>query len=105
MAKTQGILPDGTRVRLKSGTEGWVEGEVVQYYDVIPVVGGMMYGGGVTPGYEVRVLQGKHKGQTLRLPLNYVEPAPSPSGEPAQKTTQAWSPQDFAWYRANRKKR
>ena len=58
----QGIFPDGTRVRMKSGTQGWVEGVVVQYYDVIPVVGGMMYGGGLTPGYEVKVHRGEAQG-------------------------------------------
>jgi hypothetical protein len=70
-----GIFPDGTRVKMKSGSEGWVEGEVVEYFDLIPAVGGMIYGGGMTPGYKVRVLQGKHKGQILSMPMNYVEKA------------------------------
>jgi hypothetical protein len=73
----KGVLPDGTRVRMKSGSQGWVEGEIVEYYDVIRVPssegGGYMYGGGMTPGYKVRVLQGKHKGEVLSLPMNYVE--------------------------------
>lgn len=64
----------GTPVRMKSGSEGWIKGEVVEYYDVIPVVGGMMIGGGMIPGYKVRVLEGKHKGEILSLPANYVEP-------------------------------
>lgn len=70
-------LSPGTPVRMKSGSEGWVRGEVVEYYDVIPVpsAGGMtmMMGGGMTPGYKVRVLEGKHKGEILRLPADYVE--------------------------------
>jgi hypothetical protein len=54
-----------------------VKGEVVEYYDVIPVpsAGGMtmMMGGGMTPGYKIRVLEGKHKGEIVKLPANYVE--------------------------------
>ncbi len=68
-----GILLSGARVRLKSGTEGWVRGEIVDYYDVIPTVGGVMFGGGMTPGYKVYIEEGKHKGETIRVPLNYVE--------------------------------
>ncbi len=64
-------LEPGTPVRMKSGTEGWVKGTVVEYFDVIPSVGGVIYTG---PGYKVKVLEGKHKGQELRLPANYVEP-------------------------------
>ena len=75
MAQKSGIIPDGTRVRMKSGSEGWVHGEVVEYYDVIPVVGGMMIGGGMTPGYKVRVLEGKHKGEVVKLPERYVQKA------------------------------
>lgn len=64
-------LQPGTSVRMKSGTEGWVKGTVVEYFDVMPTVGGVVYTG---PGYKVKVLEGKHKGQVVRLPANYVEP-------------------------------
>jgi hypothetical protein len=64
-------LQPGTPVRMRSGTEGWVKGTVVEYFDIIPSVGGVIYTG---PGYKVQVLEGKHKGQELRLPANYVEP-------------------------------
>ncbi len=65
-----GTLPDGQLVRLKSGTEGWIKGQIIEYYDLIPSVGGMIYAG---PGYKVHVLEGKHKGETIRMPANYVE--------------------------------
>jgi hypothetical protein len=67
-------MQPGTLVRLKSGTEGWVKGEVVDYYDVTYVPGGYIYGGGMTPGYHVRLLEGKHKGEVLKMPENYVQP-------------------------------
>ncbi len=74
-------LKEGSIVRLKSGTEGWIKGQIVEYYDLIPGVGGMIYAG---PGYKVHVLEGKHKGQTIRVPENYVEPTghAKPGGEP-----------------------
>ena len=62
-------LPSGQLVRLKSGTEGWIKGQIVEYFDVIPSVGGMIYTG---PGYKVYILEGKHKGETIRVPANYV---------------------------------
>ena len=64
-------LTPGTKVRMKSGSEGWIKGEVVEYTDLIPSVGGYIY---VGPAYKVYVLEGKHKGETLRLPANYLEP-------------------------------
>ncbi len=67
-------IPDGALIRLKSGTEGWIKGQVVEYFDVIPTVGGYMYGGGMTPGYKVHILEGKHKDQIIQVPENYVEP-------------------------------
>lgn len=68
-------LPHGTPVRLKSGPEGWIRGEIVEYYDILsfPALGGAIYGGGMTPGYKVRVLEGKHKGEVLKMPLQYIE--------------------------------
>lgn len=66
-----GELQPGQLVRLRSGTEGWIKGEVVEYADVIPSVGGVVYTG---PSYKVRPLEGKHKGEIIRLPANYVEP-------------------------------
>lgn len=69
-----GILPDGTPVRLKSGTEGWVRGTIVEYFDVYTMGPlGAIYGGGMAPGYKVHILEGKHKGETIRVPTNYVE--------------------------------
>ena len=70
-------LTPGTAVRMKSGSEGWIKGEVVEYYDCIPTVGGVMIGGGLTPGYKVRVLEGKHRGEVLSLPANYIETVPA----------------------------
>lgn len=63
-------IGEGAFVRLKSGTEGWVKGQIVEYYDLIPSVGGMIYTG---PGYKVHILEGKHKGETIKVPANYVE--------------------------------
>jgi len=86
MANDSGILPNGTHVRMKSGSQGWVEGQIVEYYDVIsyPALHMSTYGGGQTPGYKIYVLEGKHKGETLSMPLNYVEkityPKPLPGG-------------------------
>jgi hypothetical protein len=68
--KEAGVLPDGQLVLLKSGTEGWVQGRIVEYFDLIPSVGGMIYAG---PGYKVFILEGKHKGQTIKIPANYVK--------------------------------
>lgn len=69
-----GLAP-GTKVRMKSGSEGWVRGEVVEYFDLVPAGKGYIFTG---PGYKVKVLEGKHQGETLRLPLNYVEPVGGP---------------------------
>lgn len=80
-------LQPGTMVRLKSGTEGWIKGQVVEYFDIIPSVGGVLYTG---PGYKVYILEGKHKGQTLRMASNYVEPLgeyPRKTVEPYRKET------------------
>jgi len=67
-------IKEGALVRLKSGTEGWVKGQVVEYFDVLPMPGGYIYGGGLAPGYKVHILEGKHKDETIRVPENYVEP-------------------------------
>ena len=67
-------IKEGALVRLKSGTEGWVKGQVVEYFDVLPMAGGYIYGGGLAPGYKVHILEGKHKDETIRVPENYVEP-------------------------------
>jgi hypothetical protein len=58
---------------MKSGTEGWVAGEIVEYADLetFPPLYAAIYTG---PSYKVKVLEGKHKGKILRLPANYVEP-------------------------------
>jgi len=66
-------LEEGSIVRLKSGTEGWVKGRVVEYTDLMtyPPLGAAIYTG---PGYKVYILEGKHKGETMRMPENYVEP-------------------------------
>jgi len=68
--QTTGVLPDGQLVLLKSGTEGWIKGQIVEYFDLIPSVGGKIYAG---PGYKVYILEGKHKGETIRVPANYVK--------------------------------
>ncbi len=71
-----GELPPGTSVRLKSGTEGWIRGTIVEYFDIylMPPLGAI-YGGGMAPGYKVHILEGKHKGETIRVPTNYVQRA------------------------------
>lgn len=66
-----GELKPGQLVRLRSGTEGWIRAEVVEYSEIIPSVGGVIYTG---PGYKVKPLEGKHKGDIIRLPANYLEP-------------------------------
>lgn len=72
--KGSAILADGTPVRLKSGSEGWIRGTVVEYFDVYSFGSlGSIYGGGMAPGYKVHILEGKHKGETIRVPTNYVE--------------------------------
>ncbi len=70
-----GTIPDNTIVRLKSGTEGWVKGKIVEYFDVVsfPPLRGAIYGGGMAPGYKVHILEGKHKGETISVPTNYVQ--------------------------------
>jgi len=84
-------LNPGTEVRLKSGTEGWVRATIVEHYDVIRTVGGYMYGGGMTPGYLVHVLEGKHKGENINVPENYVEPiSPVPTKGKKPYTTSPW---------------
>lgn len=66
-------LKEGDAVRLKSGTQGWVRGVIVEYYDMVPCVGGYIYGGGMAPGYKVRILEGKHKDEIINVPTNYVQ--------------------------------
>ena len=69
-------LKPGTKVRLRSGTEGWVQGSIVEYTELDPPskygrpLGAAMY---VGPHYRVYILEGKHKGETLTLPANYVQ--------------------------------
>ena len=89
--QTSEVLPDGQLVLLKSGTQGWIKGQIVEYFDVIPVVGGMMYGGGMTPGYKVHILEGKHAGDTIRVPMNYVEPVKG-SKYPVHPSSQSMGP-------------
>lgn len=76
------LIKEGSIVRLKSGTEGWVKGQIVEYTDLIsyPALGAAIYTG---PGYKVYVLEGKHKGETIRVPANYVESYTGPA--PARK--------------------
>ena len=99
MAKDSGILPNGTRVRMKSGSQGWVEGEIVEYYDVIsyPPLHMATYGGGETPGYKVHVLEGKHKGETIRMPMNYVERLPGKGASSPEKSTGGWHVEGHKW--------
>lgn len=75
-------LKPGTQVRMKSGTEGWIRGRVVEYTELMPAVGGYVYTG---PGYKVFALEGKHKGETLRLPANYIEPMERAEAKPEVK--------------------
>ena len=72
-----GELKPGTKVRLKSGTEGWIQGSIVEYIDIWPEsrlgfspLGAVVYTG---PHYRVYILQGKHKGETLTMPIEYIE--------------------------------
>ena len=87
----KGILEPGTEVRLKSGSQGWIKATIVEYYDVIPAVGGVIYGGGMTPGYKVHILEGKHAGDTIRVPMNYVEPVKG-SKYPVHPSSQSMGP-------------
>ncbi len=81
-------LSPGSPVRMKSGSEGWVRGVIVEFTDVSPTPSsrGMTYAY-TGPGYKVKVLEGKHKGETIRLPANYVEPIAEsrPSGKSREK--------------------
>jgi predicted RNA-binding Zn-ribbon protein involved in translation (DUF1610 family) len=99
MANDSGILPNGTRVRMKSGSQGWVEGQIVEYYDVIsyPALHMATYGGGETPGYKVYVLEGKHKGETIRMPMNYVERVPGKSTSSPSISTGGWHVEGHKW--------
>lgn len=66
------MFKPGTVVKLRSGSEGWVRGEVVDTYDITtygPL--GAITGAG-HPGYIVRMLEGKHRGEKVRVPENYV---------------------------------
>lgn len=68
----------GQKVRLKSGTEGWVDAEIVEFTELYPEpgflgrspLGGFIYTG---PEYKVKVLTGKHAGETIRVPVNYIQ--------------------------------
>lgn len=76
------VLGPGREVRLKSGTEGWVKATIVEYFDVLtyPALRGAIYGGGMAPGYKVHILEGKHAGETIRVPESYVEPVSTEHG-------------------------
>jgi len=86
-------LQEGDLVRLKSGTQGWIKGQIVEYTDLLsfPPLGMGMYTG---PAYKVYILEGKHKGETLRLPANYVEPIGNQSSmktnQPDKGTIEDW---------------
>lgn len=63
----------GDMVEAQSGSQGWVKGEIVGVVDIYAhVLGGIMTQG--QTGYEVRFLEGKHKGQVIKLPGNYLRP-------------------------------
>ena len=66
-------LKEGTIVRLKSGTEGWIKGRIAAYAELktFPPLHAAIVTG---PSYDVYIMEGKHKGETLRVPANYVEP-------------------------------
>lgn len=87
-------LKEGSIVRLKSGTEGYVKGQIVEYTDLIPysALGGAILTG---PSYKVYMLEGKHKGETVRVPANYVElitgeSSTSFSNRPFPRTAAEW---------------
>jgi hypothetical protein len=64
----------GDIVEAQSGTQGWVKGKVVGEYDVFArTVGGIMTQG--QTGYMVKFTEGKHTGETIKLPDNYLRPA------------------------------
>lgn len=61
----------GDIVEAQSGSQGWVRGEIVDIIDIyVDVPGGIMTQG--QTGYKVRFLEGKHKGQIIKLPDNYL---------------------------------
>ena len=67
------VFTPGTLVRLKSATQGWMKASVVEYVELLPAIGGYIYTG---PGYIIKMLEGKHSGETIRVPANYVEQIP-----------------------------
>ena len=67
------VLTRGDIVTMRSGSEGWVRGEIVERVDIFASVpGGIITQGQI--GYMVHILEGKHKGETIKLPDNYVHP-------------------------------
>ena len=64
-------LQEGSSVRLKSGTEGSIRGEIVEYVELGGMPGAYTY---IGPSYKVHILEGKHKGETITMPANFVEP-------------------------------
>jgi hypothetical protein len=64
---------EGEIVRLKSSSQGWILAKVIKYSEVIEGVNGVVYDGS---HYIVRVLEGKHTNEKLRIPVNYIERLP-----------------------------
>ena len=75
----------GEIVEARSGTQGWVKGKIVGEYDVLPQVRAYLFGQYGQPlsdtmtqgqrGYMVRFTEGKHAGETIKLPGNYLRPS------------------------------
>ncbi len=61
----------GDLVEAKSGTQGWVKGVIVDFADIfIQGPRSIMTKG--QQGYMVRFTEGKHTGETIKLPDNYL---------------------------------
>ncbi len=72
---------------MKSGSQGWIKVEVLSDVEFTEGVGGVIIGPGM--GHtKVYILEGKHKGDTIEVPRNYVTFTP-PSGTTPSRLSSA----------------
>jgi hypothetical protein len=68
-------MKKGDVVEAKSGTQGWVKGIIVDVVDIYTTVPSKLHPGIITQGqigYMVRFTEGKHAGEVIKLPDNYL---------------------------------
>lgn len=91
-------LSIGATGRMKSGTEGWIRVTILDYSDIMrgmSMPGHVVTRGGVEE-YQVRVEEGKHKGEVRWMPANYVEAEPRASRTPPLNAKEYWRQQGYS---------